>query len=110
MGVSSSIKSGLLPSSLISSTIFGLRNFLDWSTKYGANSTSKLLSTGTIEVVVAVLVTDPSSTSRSWPVRCMRPSQRGLALALDVRVPGKGDLRPEKGWSETEYFLPHGGM
>jgi hypothetical protein len=45
-----------------------------------------------------------SSTSRSWPVRCMRPLQRGLAVALDVRVPGKGDLRPEKNWSETDLF------
>jgi hypothetical protein len=45
-----------------------------------------------------------SSASRSWRVRCMRPPQRGLALASDVRIPGKGDLRPEKGWSETESF------
>jgi hypothetical protein len=51
-------ESGLLPPSFISSTIIGLRNFLDCSTKYCANSTSKLLSTGTIEVVVAVPVTD----------------------------------------------------
>lgn len=35
----------------------------------------------------------------------MRPPQRGLALALDVRLLGQGDLRPEKGLERNGTFF-----